>query len=1317
MKINRDEVLKNLKAFSISDNGVIIGKPGIGKSFLIKELRKTLLEDDILSFVIKIDRTFDSSDDAITEELEFENNWIDTLKSIYLKNGQKAILIFDAFDAARDEAVRKGFLRQIKKAINQLSEKCIVIVSARTYDALKSPDLINLFPLDKNRLSSINCRRFEINELKDQEINESIKDNPQLLKFYNESNHELRQILKIPFFLILLADIINRSTSTELETVKKYKSEIQLLNFYWEKTVVNTTNHIVKEHFISKYANALTRKRSLNISKSELFDLFPVFPQEVFNYLRSENIIDEVSSDTRLIFSHNIFFDYAVNLYVIPKDYENLLSFIEEDETRPFFLRPSFVYFFTTLWYNEREKFWNFYSQLSAKESKEIQLLVRLILNGVIVSEYSNVEELDFIIKHESEAQKPILIRNVLQSIRFSKAQLNNNDTELLLTLSQKLEGSDFYIFDFAFLLERAINGIILPEYKDKCGIAARSLLNYILHNRNSTNKHFLDRIGAYRGVELVSKTYSTDKNESKKVLSKMFDLLKELDFEIFYFSSLSESIKFIVRDDPEFVADVYKVVFNHTETSDSPTQMGGSVIMSLRSNRRQDFELCYFRLEEFFPEFINASPSIALNTGMQIVNEHIAKEQLAYHEKINVINFQYGDLQCEYMVDLSSIWASDNHSHRSARLVDSIILYINTLIKNGDTTYYTLLSEYIKNAKAAFTWKQLLKLGIEFPSQLISVLYPLIIVPIMIESPDTSFEVRELIEKANEFLNDEQLKIIEETIFQVYDESRDYVLSSILSRIPFERLQLERSKKFMSGKQKVENTPGVVFSSSVTSYTTNEWLEEQGVDLTDSRNNRLSELSNDLEIFNQQNLNSTLEIEESKLILEKAKSIYETLTTDQSETHADLYFTVLKEVTKSLVIISRNLNGIDDDNYNFLRGVIIKSFSFYSKHDLGNDKQSDVRIWSPTPRIDAAEALINLYKRSKNEDDLKLFKEAINDENAVVRLHATKDLIHLADINYTNYWNIISDRLIAENNTFIYASLLNNLKFKVENIKAQAAEVIKIASTKHHFFKGSNEFIQTYPSTLIWLLKRHNIEEAKQELLNAYDNVEVCRNVIFTLFRDLHPSYPQNDFINHPENYEPLFQIIKHYIEECGATLKNGTELDLQSDNKEIKDALNIINEIIVRIFFQLDTAKVGRQNVSLQINNENRRAFYFLIKPIFKQVIELSSTITSNGLILANTAHYFIQSLNKVLEYDPADILSMIWAINKCAASASYTFDSMAIREMVSITEKLFADHRDLLLQDDSFKNLINLLDLYINSGWTEALELLWKLDEVFK
>lgn len=62
-------------------------------------------------------------------------------------------------------------------------------------------------------------------------------------------------------------------------------------------------------------------------------------------------------------------------------------------------------------------------------------------------------------------------------------------------------------------------------------------------------------------------------------------------------------------------------------------------------------------------------------------------------------------------------------------------------------------------------------------------------------------------------------------------------------------------------------------------------------------------------------------------------------------------------------------------------------------------------------------------------------------------------------------------------------------------------------------------------------------------------------------------------------------------------------------------------------------------------------------------------------------------------------------------------YTFDLYAIREAVAITKKLLADHRTLLLEDESFKDLIDILDIYINSGWVEALELLWPLDEIFR
>ena len=76
------------------------------------------------------------------------------------------------------------------------------------------------------------------------------------------------------------------------------------------------------------------------------------------------------------------------------------------------------------------------------------------------------------------------------------------------------------------------------------------------------------------------------------------------------------------------------------------------------------------------------------------------------------------------------------------------------------------------------------------------------------------------------------------------------------------------------------------------------------------------------------------------------------------------------------------------------------------------------------------------------------------------------------------------------------------------------------------------------------------------------------------------------------------------------------------------------------------------------------------------------------------------------------------MATEITMMAAKTGYTFDSMAIQQVVNMTEKLLADYRQLIAEDQaSFDNLIKLLDLYINSGWIDALELLWKLDEIFK
>ena len=42
MKINRPDLISELEAFALKGNGVVIGAPGIGKSYTLAELRENL---------------------------------------------------------------------------------------------------------------------------------------------------------------------------------------------------------------------------------------------------------------------------------------------------------------------------------------------------------------------------------------------------------------------------------------------------------------------------------------------------------------------------------------------------------------------------------------------------------------------------------------------------------------------------------------------------------------------------------------------------------------------------------------------------------------------------------------------------------------------------------------------------------------------------------------------------------------------------------------------------------------------------------------------------------------------------------------------------------------------------------------------------------------------------------------------------------------------------------------------------------------------------------------------------------------------------
>jgi hypothetical protein len=101
----------------------------------------------------------------------------------------------------------------------------------------------------------------------------------------------------------------------------------------------------------------------------------------------------------------------------------------------------------------------------------------------------------------------------------------------------------------------------------------------------------------------------------------------------------------------------------------------------------------------------------------------------------------------------------------------------------------------------------------------------------------------------------------------------------------------------------------------------------------------------------------------------------------------------------------------------------------------------------------------------------------------------------------------------------------------------------------------------------------------------------------------------------------------------------------------------------------------------------------------------------------MFAHTAQYFMQLLNGVLKYDPAGVLHMAAGVAMSSRSGGYNLDALAVREVVNLVNTILTDHRAEVREGQPLQDLLDLLDVFAETGWPDALQLVWRLDEVFR
>lgn len=1335
MKINRDELLSKLYEYSRNGHGLVLGSPGAGKSHSLIELNKLLQKNSVPVLQISVDQLGSATPDEVKAYLGIDKTLSEKLKGEYSDSVNPAVLIIDGFDAARNLEIQANLLTLIKDLISTLGKSWNILVSVRSFDAKKSRDLLKLFPRrsitdTKYSFAGIDCQNFFIPALTDGEVLSIKGDIPGLEKLFNDASDEFKDILRNPFHLWLLKKISERTQT--LSELDKIGSEVQLLDKFWENYISSASDSEIKESILSALTKDMVSGYALSVRKDKHYQ---VSVDSSWRSLFSDEIIASSElTGQRVSFSHNILFDYAVSRIVIDEDINEVVKFLTQEPARALFLRPSLTYYYARLWFADRSRFWDSFSTLLASDNQNLRIFARLVPASVAVRLFTTApdfDDLDTLLKRSSEDYTEIVTR-ILQAYDFIGSHRDDEWLIFLKKLSSSIRNE--YLWSVAKLTGKLLETVKNKESLSICGEIGQNLLKWIWEKRkdSSFNKNWLDGIGSNLVISIVGKTFESNPIESETIIRNVLDVIKEENFPIQYIYRLTGLMPSIWPTSPSLVGDIYRVVFSYQELSEEATSMG-TPVMPLTSNRRQDFQMCHYRLVQEYPAFIEDAPLEAIKAGIDCLNTYIWQKHVHSLEAAeeSKATFKFRGKDAAIIPDYSHIWDErSSYQDEQFKISNTIFDYFEKNLRNKKLID-DVLDIFPQKAMVAFWWKHLLNIGSRNPKDFSSILFDLCLVEEIVDGADTEYEAVEFIGAAWAYFTDDQRDQFQTFLMGLDsdDETRKkYIVvlqEKVMSKLSRDSLTNDLAVKLkdqliLQGR-KVENRPLPPITVTSRHYSEEEYLKDQGTNLSDPNIQTLRAAWNDLSASTKNLLNGTPTKDQVSDILSKSKLLFPLLSPKAITDDKTALTTAWRELTGAAEIVVRAELEFNSGDYSFVKQVLLKGAEVKNPWvDNFDDNKFTSGAYSPYAKTEAAQALPWFARFGRDQDVLKAITDLAVDADPSVRYLVCREVWRMRGSYLDEVWAFLDERSKKEKNAVVLSSLsysLGNTFFKDHNKGEAILKQIYESLIKVPF---RDEDIKVTLDIILWLHLENKSAWASgiisENIKKPKDNLDTLNIVIGDLL-----GYLLSKTLKEKPN---LFQAAKQTIltaipylwKDVGELYKSLSDKSSKDDVENVKSLYQSIDNIITRLYFAADVTTHLRNKEDRALTDESRKEFYLEIKPILSLILE-ESRRSSVPTVFAPTAHHFMELISGVLSYDVSGVLKMAADLLGVSESSNYNLDSMAMSEVVKLTEATLADHRSELQNNENITNLLRLLDSFAKTGWSDALRLVWRLDEIYR
>jgi len=1353
LKVNR-ACTEALRQAAEEGSVLVVGEPGTGKSGTLHDLVEELQQSGRDCVLLAVDRLAARSIGELQAELGLDHGLPEVLKN--WPGLDSAFLVIDALDAARGDTSGK-MIRDIIREVMESSGRWRVVAAIRKFDLRYGVEIQQLFagkpPTDFKDPEFARIRHVNIPHFSDDELAQIASQVPQLSNLLNNASDELQELLRVPFNLRLMADLLGAGVGSEELT--PIRTQIELLDRYWYHRVIRDDGQgDAREAVLREVCESMVMARHLRLDRSAVAK--PDTSIHLDDLLSARVLVEwQPSSESFpdryvLAFSHNVLFDYAVARLLLRGDSEKLISRLADTPDLVMVIRPSLVLHFTHLWHiaPDRQDFWNLvFRVIQSKKIPEIGKIIGPTVAAELARTIEDLEPLCVSLEESSKTRQDA----AEQALRHLVGALLTRGSDemrivglgagpwcsILERVSRNLRPSVAYPVRALLTTLCEHPEDFTPEQRDAAGLAARRLLEFAWGQ--TTRDPWL----VAHAIQCVCRTFESDRKASGALIQRCLEPSHLSRFGFEEMPWLAREVKRLVFIDPDLVEEIYCSAFAHREKSKEPTLIGPSQILPLASNRQQDYEIALYELAEAFPAFLNAASVNATRALIRVIEAYVVQKHLS--APIKEETFDFSGYKATICTDYCHIWdEGDVYSHdEPVKILNSFQKFLEELAAQPEEIekLQAIVDIIISKNCYAVMWRRLLVVGARFPDTLGRKILPLAWALSILTSPDTTVPAGEYLKSVFQNLDRDQREKIERTIMSLPDtvpeDLRDVAERTrdrLLGCLPLEGLVTAEARHKLKELLQMNAIPPNELQGGIkvewSTYGEDEYLKERCVPVEAEPNRKIRELELPVKEFAAKHLNTVPSLEEVNAVLPALRKLYIALErADADGVHPKQRDYAWGNLTTACTRIARTEKlSCEQDPGAFVKEVLLEASRHPEPHpDPQNDAQFDEFLsWgSPAARIEAAEGLIVLARHTycATFEVLEAIKRLSKDPVSAVRFQISRHLNALYHAAPDLMWHLIRQMCYKERSRGVLQELLDGPLRRLAGAKPdQIAELIKVIFDRITEGLGSKRVrelcVGIFSDLYIW----HDQALARDLVLEIVSTPATYPNeahhVLITLRKPLtygpiDPN-PEVDSIRYRalDLLKRLLQSTQESLQKLkdrysGIHFNNWPPDDLET----AKSLQQLIDSIGSEIYFASgahEATKRLKEGKSKEISPRSRR-FYQEAKTILDTLAEVS---------IPSVSHHLLETLEYFIPIDLRDVFLRIHRIIMSAQKGGYQYESLAANLIVQLIERYLAEHRELLQQDEECRAaLIEILDVFVNAGWPSARKLAYRLEEIFR